>query len=99
VAPGIVWVAALLASLLGLQRLFADDHADGSLEQMLLAPQPLEILVLAKVLAHWLTSGLPLLLLAPLVALQYGLNAQALGVLWFGLLLGTPVLSLLGSIG
>ncbi len=99
VAPGIVWVAALLASLLGLQRLFADDHADGSLEQLLLAPQPLEVLVLAKVCAHWLTSGLPLLVLAPLVALQYGLDPEAMGVLWLGLLLGTPVLSLLGSIG
>ncbi|MYN04468.1 heme exporter protein CcmB [Pseudoduganella sp. DS3] len=99
VAPGIVWVAALLASLLGLQRLFADDHADGSLEQLLLAGQPLELLVLAKVLAHWLTSGVPLLVLAPLVALQYGLDATALTVLWLGLLLGTPVLSLLGSIG
>jgi heme exporter protein B len=99
VAPGIVWVAALLASLLGLQRLFADDHADGSLEQLLLSPQPLELLVLAKVLAHWLTSGLPLLVLAPLVALQYGLDGASLAVLWCGLLLGTPVLSLLGSIG
>ncbi len=99
VAPGIVWVAALLASLLGLPRLFADDYADGSLEQLLLSPQPLELLVLAKVAAHWLTSGLPLLLLAPLVALQYGLDAGALGVLCLGLLLGTPVLSLLGSIG
>ncbi|WP_374586194.1 heme exporter protein CcmB [Pseudoduganella sp.] len=99
VAPGIVWVAALLASLLGLQRLFADDYADGSLEQLLLSAQPLELLVLAKVLAHWLTSGLPLLVLAPLVALQYGLDAASLSVLCAGLLLGTPVLSLLGSIG
>lgn len=99
VAPGIVWVAALLASLLGLQHLFADDHADGSLEQLLLAPQPLQVLVLAKVLAHWLTSGVPLLVLTPVVALQYGLDAGALAVLWLGLLLGTPVLSLLGSIG
>ncbi len=99
VAPGVVWVAALLASLLGLPRLFADDHADGALEQLLLAPHPLEVLVLAKVAAHWLTSGVPLLVLAPLVALQYGLDAGSLGVLWLGLLLGTPVLSLLGSIG
>ena len=98
VAPGILWVAALLASLLSLHRLFADDYADGTLEHMLLAPQPLVLGVLAKVLAHWLTSGLPLLLLTPLLALQYGLDAGATQVLLLGLLLGTPVLSLLGSI-
>lgn len=97
--PGVLWVAALLAALLGLERLFARDHADGSLEQMLLAPVPLAALVLAKVGAHWLATGLPLVLLAPLLALQYGLDGPAIGVLWLGLLIGTPVLGLLGAIG
>lgn len=98
-APGILWVAALLASMLALQRLFAADHADGTLEQMLLSPQPLALLVLGKVAAHWIVSGLPLVLLAPLLAAQYGMDAQPAAVLVAGLLLGTPVLSLVGAIG
>lgn len=97
--PGVVWVAALLASMLALERLFAGDHADGTLEQMLLTPQPLAILVLGKVFAHWLLTGLPLVLVAPLIGLQYGLPDVALGVMMISLLLGTPVLSLIGSIG
>jgi heme exporter protein B len=98
-APGVAWVAALLASMLALERLFASDYQDGTLEQMLLTPQPLAILVLAKVCAHWLLTGLPLVLLAPLVGLQYHLTAPALAVLMAALLLGTPTLSLIGAIG
>lgn len=98
-APGVAWVAALLASMLALERLFASDYQDGTLEQMLLTPQPLAILVLAKVCAHWLLTGLPLVLLAPLVGLQYHLPASALAVLMAALLLGTPTLSLIGAIG
>ena len=98
-APGVLWVAALLASLLALSRLFAADHADGTLDQLLLAPQPLGVLVLAKVAAHWLTSGLPLIALAPLLALQFDLAREVLPVLLLSLSLGTPVLSLIGAVG
>jgi heme exporter protein B len=98
-APGVLWVAALLSALLTLPRLFADDHQDGTLEQLLLAAHPLPLLVLAKVAAHWLVSGLLLALLSPLLALQFGLSAGATGVLLISLLLGTPVLSLVGAIG
>ena len=97
--PGVVWVAALLASMLSLPRLFAEDHQDGTLEQMLLSPCPLPLLVLAKMAAHWLCSGLLLLALSPLLALQFDLPASAIGVLVLALLLGTPVLSLVGGIG
>lgn len=99
VAPGILWVAALLATLLSLGRLFALDHADGTLEQMLLSPEPLSVIVLGKVVAHWLSTGLPLVLLAPVLALQFDLPWDAIGVLAASLALGTPVLSLLGAIG
>ncbi len=99
IAPGVVWVAALLASMLSLGRLFASDHADGTLEQMALAPQPLWLIVMAKVWAHWMVSGLPLALMAPVLGLQFDLPAQALAVLVVSLLLGTPVLSLIGAIG
>lgn len=99
IAPGIVWVAALLASMLALDHMFSVDYADGSLEQMLLTPQPLFILVLAKILAHWLITGLPLVLIAPVLGLQYDLSADAIGVLLVTLLLGTPALSLIGAIG
>ena len=98
-APGVLWVAALLSSTLSLGRLFALDHADGTLEQLLLSPEPLGVIVLAKVLAHWLVSGLPLVALSPLLALQFDLPVDAIGVLVATLLLGTPVLSLLGAIG
>lgn len=99
IAPGVLWVAALLAGMLSLTRLFAADFTDGSLEQMLLAPQSLTLLVTAKVLAHWLVCGLPVVLLAPLIGLQYALPSDALFVLIISLLLGTPALSLIGSIG
>ena len=99
IAPGIVWVCALLASMLSVNSLFASDHADGSLEQMLLAPQPALALAAAKCAAHWLVSGLPLIVASPLVALWFGLSGPALAALVFGLLLGTPILSLLGALG
>jgi heme exporter protein B len=99
IAPGVVWVAALLASMLSLGRLFANDHADGTLEQMLLTPQPLYLVVLGKVLAQWLVSEVPLVLIAPLLGVQFGLAQNALWGLTLSLLLGTPVLSLIGSIG
>jgi heme exporter protein B len=97
--PGVLWVAALLASLLSLPRLFAGDFADGTLEQIALSPYPLVALVAGKILAHWLTTGLPVALLAPLLAIQYGLEVEAVTVLAFALLIGTPILSLLGAIG
>jgi heme exporter protein B len=99
IAPGVVWVAALLASMLALGRLLASDYADGTLEQLVLAPQPLVLMVLAKIVAHWLVTGLPLVLIAPLLGLQFDLSGAALGVLTAGLLIGTPVLSMIGSIG
>lgn len=98
-AAGVVWVGALLAAVVSLPRLFAADYADGTLEQMLIAPQPLAAVVLAKIAAHWLYTGLPLALIAPLIGLQYGLPGDALAVLLAALLLGTPVLSLLGAAG
>lgn len=99
IAPGVFWVAALLASMLALERLFAMDYADGTLEQLLLTPQPTGILVLAKVFAHWLITGVPLVLLSPLLGLQYDLSSEALQVMMLTLLLGTPSLSLIGAIG
>lgn len=99
VAPGVIWVAALLSSMLSLARLFAADHADGTLEQMLLGASPLGVIVAAKVLAHWLVAGLPLVAIAPVIALQYDLDAALYGTLALSLLLGTPVLSLIGAIG
>lgn len=99
IAPGVVWVAALLASMLALGRLFAGDYADGTLEQLVLSPQPLLVLVLAKVLAHWLVTGLPLVVIAPVLGLQFDLSREALGVMTLGLLLGTPILSMIGSVG
>lgn len=97
--PGVVWVAALLASMLALERLFAADYEDGTLEQMLLTAQPLSLLVLAKITAHWILTGLPLVLIAPLVGMQYHLSDTAIGIMMLSLLLGTPVLSLVGAIG
>ncbi|WP_296893425.1 heme exporter protein CcmB [Thiobacillus sp.] len=98
-APGILWVAALLASMLSLGRLFDADYADGSLEQLMLVPEPLALVVIGKVMAHWLISGLPLVLIAPVIALQFDLPAGSLGTLLLALLLGTPLLSLIGAIG
>jgi heme exporter protein B len=97
--PGVVWVAALLASMLALERLFAADHEDGTLEQMLITPQPLSVLVLAKVTAHWLLTGLPLVIVAPLIGLQYHLPETAQMAMMLSLLVGTPILSLIGAIG
>jgi heme exporter protein B len=99
IGPGVLWVAALLASMLSLGRLFEADHQDGSLEQMALSAAPLSWLVSAKVAAHWLMSGLPLVLLSPLLGLQFALTPEALTMLALTLLIGTPVLSLLGAIG
>lgn len=99
IAPGVVWVAALLASMLSLGRLFANDYEDGSLEQLLLTPQPLYLIVLGKVLALWIVSGVPLALIAPILGLQFGLSQDTLFVLVVSLLLGTPILALIGSIG
>ncbi|MBI1943888.1 MAG: heme exporter protein CcmB [Betaproteobacteria bacterium] len=98
-AAGVVWVAALLAAMLSLPRLFAADLADGTLEQLLVSPQPVLVVVAAKIAAHWLLTGLPLALVAPLIGLQYHLPANALGLLLVSLLIGTPVLSLLGAAG
>jgi len=98
-APGVVWVAALLASMLSLERMFSSDYLDGTLEQMMLSPQPLSLLVLGKALAHWMVTGVPLVLIAPILGVQFDLQADALFVLAVSLLLGTPVLSLIGAIG
>lgn len=99
IAPGVVWVAALLASMLSLGRVFANDYQDGTLEQILLTPQPLYLVIMGKVLAHWLVSEVPLVLIAPLLGVQFDLAPKTLLVLFVSLLLGTPVLSLIGSIG
>jgi heme exporter protein B len=99
VAPGVLWVGALLSSMLALQRLFEADYRDGTLEQMALSPAPMPLLISAKLLAHWLVSGVPLVLLAPVLGLQFDLSADALVTLTLTLLLGTPVLSLIGGIG
>lgn len=99
IMPGIVWVAALLSSLLGMDRLFRDDYHDGTLEQMMLMPLPLPGVVLSKVAAHWAVTGLPLLLISPLAALLFGLSRQAWETLALTLLIGTPALSFLGAIG
>ena len=99
IAPGIIWVAALLAALLSFERLFKDDFIDGSLEQMMLAPQPLTWLVSAKVFSHWLLTGLPILLVSPLLAVFLSLEVNTFWALFLTLLIGTPILSLLGAIG
>lgn len=98
-APGVIWVSALLSVLLSLDRLFKQDYEDGSLDQLMLSPNPLVILVLAKVCAHWLLTGLPLVLVAPLLGMFMYVPDEAIGVLMLSLLLGTPVLSLVGAIG
>ncbi|MGF1714601.1 heme exporter protein CcmB [Photobacterium chitinilyticum] len=99
IAPGIVWVAALLAALLSLERLFRDDFVDGSLEQMLLMPTPLPVLAFAKMVAHWLLTGVPLLLISPLLAILLSLDWQTWQAVVLTLLIGTPTLSFLGAIG
>ena len=99
IGPGVIWVTALLAVLLSLERVFLVDYEDGSLELLVLGPLPMELVVLAKVLAHWLTTGLPLIVAAPVIALLYNLDPAALPVLLLAMLLGTPVLSLIGAVG
>ncbi len=99
IAPGVIWVAALLASMLSLTRMFSADYADGTLEQMLLSAAPLGTIVAAKVIAHWLVTGLLVVLIAPLLALQFDLPQKLLATLTLSLLLGTPVLSMIGAIG
>lgn len=99
IAPGVVWVAALLASMLSLGRVFQSDYHDGTLEQMLLTPQPLYLVILGKIFAQWLVSEVPLVMIAPLIGLQFDLASDTLLVLFISLLIGTPVLSLIGSIG
>jgi heme exporter protein B len=99
IAPGIIWVSALLAAMLSLDSLFRSDFDDGSLEQILLSPHPASVLILGKIIAHWLVTGLPLLIVAPLLAVFLGMPNHSLGILLLTLLLGTPVLSLIGAIG
>jgi heme exporter protein B len=99
IGPGVLWTAALLASLVSLPRLFASDFADGTLEQIALSPRPLAALVAGKIAAHWMTTGLPVALMAPLLGAQYALEPPALATLMIALLIGTPILSLLGAVG
>jgi heme exporter protein B len=99
IAPGIIWVTALLAALLSLERLFQADYEDGSLEVLALLPLPLEAQVLAKCLAHWLVTGLPLIVVAPLLGLLLHLDSDGYLPLIVGMALGTPVLSLIGAVG
>ncbi|MDH5352923.1 MAG: heme exporter protein CcmB [Gammaproteobacteria bacterium] len=99
IAPGIIWVAALLAAMLSLDSIFRSDFDDGSLEQLLLSAHPMPVLVLAKVCAHWLVTGLPLLIMAPVLAEMLGMASEAQGILLLTILIGTPVLSLIGAIG
>lgn len=98
-AAGVVWVCALMAAMLSLTTVYAGDHADGSLEQMLLSQESTVLIVAGKTLAHWVLTGLPLVAVSPLIGLFFGLGSEAIGVLSLSLLLGTPVLSLLGGVG
>ena len=99
IAPGMLWIAALLAAMLSLHKIFAEDFIDGSLDQIALTALPLPLVVLAKTIAHWMSSGLLLALISPILALQFNLPIDTVGVLFLSLLLGTPLLSLIGSIG
>lgn len=99
IAPGVIWIAALLATVLSLDTLFRTDFEDGSLEQFLISGHPLTVIVLAKTLAHWLTAGLPLVLLSPLLSVWMNLPVEGARVLIYTLAIGTPVLSLIGAIG
>lgn len=99
IAPGVIWIAALLAALFSLENLFRSDFEDGTLEQMLLGIYPVPLLVIAKILAHWLVSGLPMLLLAPLLGVLLAMPSAAIAAMELTLLLGTPILSLIGSVG
>ncbi len=99
ISAGVLWVAALLSALLTLDRMFQQDFEDGSLDLLALAPLPMEVIVLAKSVAHWLTTGLPLVVAAPLLAILLNMDSAGLGILVVSLLIGTPALSLLGAIG
>jgi len=99
IAPGVVWVCALLAAMLSVNQLYASDHADGSLEQLLLSGESTVLVAAAKAAAHWTVSGLPLVVVAPLFGLLFGMHSDALQALFISLLLGTPILSLLGGVG
>ncbi len=99
IAPGVVWVAALLAALLSLPRMFAADYADGTLEQMLLASEPLPVIVVAKVLAHWLVTGVPMTVFATVFGVMFDLSVEETVVMVASLFLGTPVLSFIGGVG
>lgn len=99
IAPGVIWVSALLATLLSMESLFKTDFDDGSLEQLALSPQPMALMLLAKTAAHWLATGLPLVLVSPLIARMFFVSTEALPIMMLGLLLGTPVLMLLGTVG
>ena len=99
IAPGVLWVAALLSTLLSLHRLFAQDHADGTLEQLLLSPEPTVLWVVSKISAHWIATGFPLVVAGPALALLFDVEQSALGVLVLSLALGTPILALLGAVG
>lgn len=99
IASGVVWACALFAAMLSLASVYGADHADGTLEQMLLSAEPAWSIAAAKALAHWLVAGLPLVLMVPLLGLLFGMATQAIGMLWLSLLLGTPVFSLLGGLG
>ena len=99
IAPGVIWVAALLAAMLSLNRMFSGDYEDGTLEQILLLPHPLSMMVLSKIVTHWLLSGLPLVIFSPLLAMQLGLSGEAIVLLMITLILGTPAMSLIGAVG
>lgn len=99
IAPGVIWVSALLSAMLGLERMFRDDFRDGALEHMMLLPCPVELAVFGKIVVHWLLTALPLLVVSPLLALLLSLPVEALATLMLSLLLGTPVLSAVGAIG
>lgn len=99
IAPGVLWVCALLATMLSLDSLFREDYEDGNLEQIALGVLPLEAVVLAKALAHWITTGVPLILCAPVLAVMLNMSANGFAVLMLSLLIGTPILSLIGTVG
>ena len=98
-APGLVWVTTLLAALISMESIFRQDFEDGSIEQLLLNPHPFSLLIFGKVVAHWLVTGGPMLLIVPLMAMLLHMPVQAVPVLWVTILLGTPILSLIGAIG
>lgn len=98
-APGVVWVTALLAALISVERIFKQDFEDGSIEQLFLSPYPVSLLIFGKVVAHWIITGVPMLGIVPIMAMLLHIPGQVLPVLWISLLIGTPILSLVGAIG